>query len=157
MIDNKRRTLLKASVGAGALGLAAGAGLLIPQALLAAWPKAAFEAKDKDAALKDLLGSDTFETSDAVKIDAPPAADNSALVRLTVSTDLEDAKSITIFAAGNQRPLIASFELSEYSVPYVSMNIKMAETADVIAVVQTPAGLFGAAKNVKVTAGGCGA
>ncbi|WPL15361.1 sulfur oxidation protein SoxY [Thiorhodovibrio winogradskyi] len=154
MIDQKRRKLLKGSLG---VGLVAGAGLLSPQALLAAWPEAAFTAEDKAAAMKDLLGSETFENSDAVKIEAPPVAENSAAVRVTVSTDLEDAKSITIFAAGNQRPLIASFELPEHAVPYVSLNIKMAETADVIAVVQTPKGLFGAARMVEVTAGGCGA
>lgn len=157
MIDTKRRTLLKASLGVGATGLAVGAGLLTPQALLAAWPEAAFYSEDQLAALKELLGSDAYDTSDAIKIDAPPVAENSAAVRVSVSTDLENVESITIFAAGNQRPLIASFTLGEHAIPFVSTNIKMAETADVIAVVQTSEGLFGAARNVEVTAGGCGA
>ena len=157
MIDQKRRKLLQGSLGVGTIGMAASAGLLTPRALLAAWPEAAFMANDQAAALKDLLGSDAYESSDAIKIDAPPIAENSAAVRVTVSTDLEDVKSITIFAAGNQRPLIASFELGENAVPFVTTNIKMAETADVIAVVQTPQGLLGAARKVEVTAGGCGA
>lgn len=156
MIDAKRRTLLKGSLGAGAMSVAAGAGLLSPQALLAAWPEAAFKAKDQGGALKALFESDAVETSDAINIKAPDIAENGAVVPVTVSTDLEGVKSISVFAMGNQSPLIASFELTETSVPFVSTRIKMAETADVVAVVQTKDGLFSNAKNVKVTIGGCG-
>lgn len=156
MIDAKRRTLLKGSLGAGAVGLAASAGLLTPGALLAAWPEGAFKAKDQAEALKDLVGSDAVETSDAINIKAPDIAENGAVVPVTVSTDIEGVKSIAVFAAGNQTPLIASFDLAENSAPFVSTRIKMAKTADVVAVVQTESGLMSNAKNVKVTIGGCG-
>ncbi|MBK1629315.1 thiosulfate oxidation carrier protein SoxY [Thiohalocapsa halophila] len=156
MIDAKRRTLLKGSLGAGAVGVAVGAGLLTPRAVLANWPEAAFKAEDQSTALNDLLGSDTIEDSDKVKIKAPDIAENGAVVPVTVEGEVDGAKSISIFAAGNNTPLIASFEMSENSVPFVSTRIKMAKTADVVAVVQTPDGLLGAAKPVKVTIGGCG-
>lgn len=156
MIDTKRRTLLKGSLGAGAVSVAVGAGLLTPRAVLAAWPEAAFKAEDQSSALKDLLGSDTIEDSDKVKIKAPDIAENGAVVPVTVEGEVDTAKSISIFAAGNNTPLIAAFEMSDSSVPFVSTRIKMAKTADVVAVVQTPDGLLGAAKPVKVTIGGCG-
>lgn len=156
MIDAKRRTLLKGSLGAGAVGVAVSAGLLAPQSVLAAWPKSAFEATDKESALSDLLGSDATEASDRVKIKAPDIAENGAVVPVTVDSDIDDAKSISIMATGNSTPLIASFELGSEAVPFVSTRIKMAETADVVAVVQTPDGLLSASKAVKVTIGGCG-
>jgi sulfur-oxidizing protein SoxY len=156
MIDAKRRTLLKGTLGASAVGVAVGAGLLTPGTVLANWPKAAFEAEDTNAALNDLLGSDATESSDKVKIKAPDIAENGAVVPVTVESDVSGAKSISIMAAGNNTPLIASFELGDNAVPFVSTRIKMAETADVIAVVKTDEGLLSAAKPVKVTIGGCG-
>ncbi len=156
MIDTKRRILLKGSLGAGAVGVAVSAGLLTPQAVLAAWPEAAFNAEDQSKALTDLLGSDTIEDSDKVKIKAPDIAENGAVVPVTVEGEIENVKSISIIASGNTSPLIASFEMGENAVPFVSTRIKMAKTADVVAVVQTPDGLLGASKSVKVTIGGCG-
>jgi len=156
MIDTKRRILLKGSLGAGAIGVAVGAGLLTPRAVLAAWPEAAFKAEDQASALKDLLGTDAVEASDQVKIKAPDIAENGAVVPVTVESEVEGAKSISIIASGNNTPLIASFELGETAVPFVSTRIKMAKTADVVAVVQTADGLLSAAKPVKVTIGGCG-
>jgi sulfur-oxidizing protein SoxY len=156
MIDAKRRTLLKGSLGVSAIGVAVGAGLLTPGTVLANWPKAAFEAKETNAALKDLLGSDATESSDKVKIKAPDIAENGAVVPVTVESDVDGAKTISIMAAGNGTPLIASFELGENAIPFVSTRIKMAKTSDVIAVVQTGDALLSAAKPVKVTIGGCG-
>ncbi len=156
MIDAKRRTLLKGSLGVSAIGVAVSAGLLTPGTVLANWPKDAFAAKETDAALKDLLGSASTETSDKVKIKAPDIAENGAVVPVTVESDVEGAKSISIIASGNGTPLIASFDLGADAVPFVSTRIKMAKTADVVAVVQTDSGLLSAAKPVKVTIGGCG-
>jgi sulfur-oxidizing protein SoxY len=156
MIDAKRRVLLKGSLGASAVAVAASAGLLAPGTLLADWPEAAFKATDSAAALTDLLGSDATETSDQVTIKAPDIAENGAVVPVTVESSIEGTKSVAIIAAGNGTPLIASFDLGENAVPFVSTRIKMAKTADVIAVVQSDAGLFSAAKSVKVTIGGCG-
>ncbi|TVQ87188.1 MAG: thiosulfate oxidation carrier protein SoxY [Chromatiaceae bacterium] len=156
MIDSKRRMLLQSSLGVGALGVAVSAGLLAPRAVLASWPEEAFHATDKATALSSLLGSDATEASDAVKIKAPDIAENGAVVPVTVETETAGVKSIAIISAGNNTPLIASFDLGESAVPFVTTRIKMAQTSDVIAVVQTPDGLLSAAKEVKVTIGGCG-
>jgi sulfur-oxidizing protein SoxY len=156
MIDAKRRILLKGSLAAGTVGVAVGAGLLSPSLVLASWNEAAFHAKEKAEALKNLMGSDATETNDAIKIKAPDIAENGAVVPVTVETTMEGVKSIAIVASANQTPLIASFDLGESAVPFVSTRIKMAQTADVVAVVQTGDGLFSNAKEVKVTIGGCG-
>ena len=154
MIDAKRRTLVKGSLAAGA---AVGAGLIAPRLALAEWNAAAFQSKDIATALTGLLGSDSAEVSDRIKIKAPDIAENGAVVPVTVETDLEGVTSITLIAAKNQMPLIASFEFVDPSViPFVSTRIKMAETADVIAVVKAGGTLYKNAKNVKVTIGGCG-
>lgn len=156
MIDDKRRRLLKGSMAAGSVGVAVGAGLLMPQHVLAEWNTSAFKAKDVSTALTDLLGSDAPETSDKIKIKAPDIAENGAVVPITVETDLEGVTAIAIIASKNQTPLIASFELTETALPFVSTRIKMAETADVIAVVKAGDKLYQNTKSVKVTIGGCG-
>jgi sulfur-oxidizing protein SoxY len=156
MIDEKRRILLKGSLAAGAVGIAVGAGLLTPRAVLAAWPESAFAAKSVDEALSALLGTSTREASENVKIKAPDIAENGAVVPVTVESDVPGISSISIIAAGNQTPLIASFELGEGALGFVSTRIKMAKTAEVIAVVKAGDKVLSAAKEVKVTIGGCG-
>jgi len=156
MIDAKRRILLKGSLAAGAVGVAVGAGLLTPRVILAAWPEAAFQAKGVDAALSALLGSSSHEANDAVKIKAPDIAENGAVVPITVETDLGGLDSISIFAAGNTSPLVASFDLGDNAVGFVSTRIKMAQTSDVVAVVKAGDSVYSAVKEVKVTIGGCG-
>jgi sulfur-oxidizing protein SoxY len=156
MIDARRRILLKGSLAAGAVGVAVGAGLLTPRMVLAAWPQAAFEAKAVDAALESLLGSSSHEANDAIKIKAPDIAENGAVVPVTVETDMEGVSSVSIFAAGNTSPLVASFDIGDNAVGFVSTRIKMAKTSDVIAVVKAGDNVYSTAKEVKVTIGGCG-
>ena len=147
MITTRRMFLRAAAAGAALLAL--------PKTLLA-WPEKAFESESTDAAMKELFGSSTATASDAVTLTAPDIAENGAVVPVTVESDVEGAKSISIIASGNGTPLIASFELGDNAVPFVSTRIKMAKTSDVVAVVQTDSGLLSAAKPVKVTIGGCG-
>ena len=112
-IHTKRRVFLKGSLAAGAVGVAVGAGLLHPRSVLAAWPKEAFAAKELSASLTALLGSDKTEESADIKIKAPDIAENGAVVPVTVESDVEGAKSISIIASGNGTPLVASFQLGE--------------------------------------------
>jgi sulfur-oxidizing protein SoxY len=156
MIDAKRRVLLKGSLGVGAIGVAVSAGLLTPSVVLAEWPANAFKATDTKAALTDLLGSDATETSDKVTVKAPDIAENGAVVPVTVESSLPGVDSITIMSASNVNPMAASFSLAAGTAAYVSTRIKMAKTSDVVAVVKSGGKLYKAAKNVKVTIGGCG-
>ena len=71
---------------------------------------------------------------------APDIADNGAVVAVTVSTSLPNVSSISLFAPGNASPLVASFELGLAAVPLVSTRIRMAKSAELIAVVKQDIG-----------------
>ena len=155
MTSMKRRTFLRGSIATGAVGVAVGAGLLTPQMVLAAWPKAAFESTTVDDALTGLFGSKDHTGSDQIKIKAPDIAENGAVVPISITTDLA-ADTISIIADKNASPLAASFILGSDTEGFVSTRIKMGKTANVIAVVKSGDKLFSTGKEVKVTIGGCG-
>ncbi len=151
----KRRVFLKGSMAASAVGVAVGAGLLSPQAVLAAWPESAFHAKGLDEAVGALLGSSATEATDQIEIKAPDIAENGAVVPVTVTTTMA-AESIAIIAENNPSPLAAAFNLGPGALGDVSTRIKMGKTGDVVAVVKAGGKLYANRKSVKVTIGGCG-
>ncbi len=151
----QRRIFLRGSLAAGAAGIAASAGLLTPQSVLAAWPKGAFSATDVKSAMSAIAGGDSPEAGD-IKIKAPDIAENGAVVPITVSTKMEGVESISILASKNDTPLIANFNLGEGAEAFVSTRIKMGKTADVVALVKASGKLYSVKKEVKVTIGGCG-
>jgi len=151
----KRRVFLKGTVASGALGVAVVAGLLTPQAVLAAWPKAAFEAKKVPDAISAIMGAESTEATDKIEIKAPDIAENGAVVPITVSTDMS-VESIAVIAEKNPSPLAAAFEMGPGAQGYVSTRIKMGKTGDVVAVVKSGGKLYANRKGVKVTIGGCG-
>jgi sulfur-oxidizing protein SoxY len=152
----KRRIFLKGSLATGAIGLAVSAGLITPRMVLAAWPKAAFEAKSVDGAVDSLFGSSTLTASDKIKIKAPDIAENGAVVPISVEADLPDVESISLIAENNATPLTSSFVLGKGTQPYIATRIKMGKTGKVIAVVKAGDKLYSTGKEVKVTIGGCG-
>jgi len=152
----KRRVFLKGSLAAGTVGVAVGAGMLAPQAVMAAWPKAAFEAKTIDAALNSALGASGPAHSDDIKIKAPDIAENGAVVPVTVKSSIAGAESISIIAEKNGTPLVAIFRMGDNGIADISTRIKMGKTGDVIAVVKAGGKLYANKKSVKVTIGGCG-
>ena len=147
-IDNTRRLLLK--------GMVAAAALVAAPVWAITRNKAAFEATDPDAALKALFGDKAISESAEVSLKVPDIAENGAVVPVTVATSLAGAKTISIVVAANPNPLSASFTLLEGASPEISTRIKMGESSDVIAAVETDAGIFITRKSVKVTIGGCG-
>ncbi len=150
-----RRLFLKGTAAGSVVGVAIGAGLLAPRAVLAAWPKAAFESKKVDGAINALMGAPSTEASDKINIKAPDIAENGAVVPVTVSTDMQ-AESIAIIAEQNPSPLAAAFYMGPGAQGYVSTRIKMGKTGDVVAVVKSGGKLYANRKGVKVTIGGCG-
>ena len=156
MTSMKRRIFLKGSLATGAVGMAVGTGLLTPRVSLAAWTKAAFEAKDVAGAASALYGSSSMDKSDKIKIKAPDIAENGAVVPVSVTTSIDGVSSISLFADKNATPLTADFVLGPGTEGYVSTRIKMGKTANVIAVVKAGDKLYSSSKEVKVTIGGCG-
>lgn len=152
----KRRIFLKGSLATGAIGVAVGAGLITPRMVLAAWPKAAFDAKNVDGAMDSLFGKSTLTGSDKIKIKAPDIAENGAVVPISIETDIEGVESISLIAEKNATPLTSSFVLGKGTLAYIATRIKMGKTGNVIAVVKAGNKLYSASKEVKVTIGGCG-
>ncbi|WP_410474697.1 thiosulfate oxidation carrier protein SoxY [Guyparkeria sp. TX1] len=155
-MQTKRRVFLKGSLAASAAGLAVGAGLLSPRAVLAAeWPEAAFDSESMDNGLNELFGSSDVADSGDITVKAPDIAENGAVVPVTVESSIADSDKVAIFVSKNPTPLVASFDLSGAN-PFVSTRIRMGETDDVTGVVHAGGKLYKASKEVKVTIGGCG-
>lgn len=153
-MNQNRRTLLKGSIAASAMGIAVGAGLLTPKAVLAAWPKATFESKDTDSAINALGGNATASTK--IKLKAPDIAENGAVVPVTVTSSIDKTEAISILVSKNAQPLSATFNMGAKTHGYVSTRLKMGKTSDVIAIVKADGKLYSTTKQVKVTIGGCG-
>jgi sulfur-oxidizing protein SoxY len=134
---------------------AAGAVLVSPLRAFAA-PKAAFDATDTDVALKTLVGDKPVEASDAITFKIPDIAENGAVVPVTVSTDIEGVKSISILIEENPNPLVATFVISSDSFADISTRVKMGKSSRVQALVETQDRFLVTTKEVKVTIGGCG-
>ncbi len=137
-------------------GLLAFAGLALLPLQLFARNIAAFNATSADLALAALFGNKEFTESDQVLLKVPDIAENGAVVPVTVTSQLQGVKSITILVAENPNPLSASFRLMPGIAAEISTRIKMGKSSDVLAVVETEDGIYVSRKNVKVTIGGCG-
>ncbi len=136
-----------------ALGLA---GLFrIGNVFAAAWNKPAFESKAVADALKGIGAANMIDSKD-IAITAPDIAENGAVVPVAITSRIPNTQTISIIAEKNPFPLTASFDIANGAEPYASVRIKMGETSNVRAVVKADGKFYTAAKEVKVTVGGCG-
>ncbi len=152
----ERRTFLKGTLATSTVAIAAGAGMLNPRNVLAAWPKSAFEAKSVNDALNSLLGSSETSASGDIKIKAPDIAENGAVVPVTITSSISGIESISIVTKNNGTPLAANFNMSSNAKGFISTRIKMGKSSDVVAVIKAGGKSYTAQKNIKVTIGGCG-
>ncbi len=155
-MDQTRRNALKAGGGASLYALLAAAGMLQPDAALAAdWNQKAFEAKNlKDAF--DALGAGSRVDSIGIFMTAPEIAENGAVVPIGAVSKLPGTESIAILIAKNPTALAASFDIPLGTEPAVSTRVKMAETSDVYVLVKAQGKYYVTKKEIKVTIGGCG-
>jgi len=137
-------------------GLCAGAALVLIPLQLFARNSVAFGATAKEQTMAALFAGKPVSESDQITLKVPNIAENGAVVPVTVKTDLEGVKRISIIVVENPNPLSASFQLMPGVAADISTRIKMGASSDVIAAVETDTGVFTARKNVKVTIGGCG-
>jgi sulfur-oxidizing protein SoxY len=151
-----RRRLLKGSASAALLPLL-GSGLLIPgRALAAPWNRTAFTAHGIGDALK-AYGAQSGPESRDIVINAPEIAENGAKVEVEIISNLPDSRSIALFSDKNPMPLCAAIEFGKNAVPFCRLQVKLAETTRVRAVVKTGDGkTYIASREIKVTLGGCG-
>jgi len=148
-----RRTFIKL---AGAT-IALGAGLLKStcEAFAAAWNKAAFEAKVAAEAVKNLGASNLIDSKDVI-ITAPDIAENGAVVPIAITSKIPNTQSIAIVAEKNPFPLTSIHEIAHGAEAYISVRLKIGETSNVRAIVKADGKYYTAAKEIKVTIGGCG-
>lgn len=131
--------------------LAIGAGS-VAFATLSSLP--AFASLTDDAIAEFTGGADVGEG--AITLTAPEIAENGNTVPIEV--DAPGAVAVTLLAAGNPTPKVATFNFGPLSASRsASTRIRLATTQDVIAVAKMEDGSFQMAQaNVKVTIGGCG-
>lgn len=155
-MDLLRRTCLRGAAASALLPLL-GVGLLSPRRVLAAeWLRGAFTAKNVNDALKAYGAAGAGETRD-IAISAPEIAENGAKVEVEVASSILGTRSIALFADKNPLPLCAALELGSQVLPFARVQIKLAETTRVRAVVKTAEGKTHVAfREIKVTIGGCG-
>lgn len=156
-----RRAFLQASASGTALLVVSATGLMPRLAAAATNPLAAgdnrmpFEVTTFDEVVKALGGTGAQQSSD-ISLQAPPIAENGAVVPLVIESKLPNTKMIAIVSEKNPHALTAVFHFPEGTAAYVMTRVKIAETSNVRALVQTDKGFFYTEQLVKVTLGGCG-
>ena len=160
-MNMSRRAFLRTSASSTALLLVAATGLLPRNALAVTSPLAAgdhrkeFEATTLDEVVK-ALGGTKAERSDQIKLQAPPIAENGAVVPVMVESGLPGTQTIALVSEKNPHALSAAFNFPTGTEPFVLTRVKIAETSKLYALVKTDKGFFYTDQLVKVTLGGCG-
>ena len=150
-MQNRRETLRQSLAVAGLLGAT---GLFPKDAF--AFNRNAFDARTIADAVKAYGGAAPVESKDVV-LTAPEIAENGAVVPMTMSTTLPNAKYLLLLVEKNPNALVARFDISDAVEPSFATRAKMAQTSDVYAVAVTADNkAYFAKKEVKVTLGGCG-
>jgi sulfur-oxidizing protein SoxY len=117
---------------------------------------AAFDAKTMRDLSKALDAQAPVESSDITVI-APEIAENGALVPVGASTTLPGVRRVLLLVENNPSMLSAMFEVTDDIEANFSTRLKMGQSSRVYAVAMMADGrTLYAAKDVKVTIGGCG-
>jgi quinoprotein dehydrogenase-associated SoxYZ-like carrier len=154
-VDLERRNILGSGGKMAAFAALLGAGLLRPSALLAAWNQRAFDAMRLNDALAALGIQRPAQTKDIV-IDAPDVADNGAFVPVQIVSNIPGTETLAVFVDKNPWPHIARFHMSPGAVAFIAMQLRMKETSPVRVVAEAGGKHYVAAREVRVTVGGCG-
>jgi thiosulfate oxidation carrier complex protein SoxZ len=145
----QRRTVLKGWLALATLPLC----LVIQKVQAAAWFVQAFEAKHT-AEVMSALQAKAVPLSPNIHILAPQKAENGAVVQVEIAitqTANDQAASnqaagnistLRLLADANPTPLIASFELGKQVLPKLVTRIKLAQSGDLIALIQQTGGQF---------------
>ena len=158
-MNRKRRNLLKTGSGVTLLSLLGSAGLLVPHAAQAqtqTWNKAAFDTQNLADTMKALGGGEPAQSKDIVFFQTPDIAENGAVVPVGISSKIPKTESIAILIEKNPNMLAASFDIPAGTDPTISTRVKMGQSSNIMALVKADGKYYVAAKEVKVTLGGCG-
>jgi sulfur-oxidizing protein SoxY len=154
----QRRQALKTGGGLTLMSLVAAAGWL-PEAhaqVTNVWNKAAFDSKSMDDTMKALGGGAPTQSKDIVFFQTPDIAENGAVVPIGITSNIPKTESIAILVEKNPNMLAAVFDIPPGTDPSLSTRVKMGQSSNVIALVKADGKYYTAAKEIKVTLGGCG-
>ncbi len=145
-------------LGTGAVLLAGAAGLArVGPAGAQPWNKAAFETRGLKDTLAALGGANATESKDIQFVDPTrDIAENGDVVPIAVTSNLPKTRWIAIMVEKNPTMLSARFDIPEGTEAFISARIKMAETSEVIALVESGGEFYFAKKAIQVTQCGCG-
>ena len=130
--------------------------LLTGVAASSLFPLRSFATPDKVASRISEITNGKKVSDIDIYLDMPEIAENGNTV--PISVDAPGAVAITILAAGNPLPGVATFNFGDGAGSQsATTRIRLAGTQDVIAVAKMADGSFAAvSQTVKVTIGGCG-
>ena len=158
-MNAQRRTVLKTGGGTVLLALVAAAGWLDAADALAqaqGWNTAAFDTRNLSDTMKALGGAEPVQSKDITFFQTPDIAENGAVVPIGIASAIPNTQAIAILVEKNPNMLAAVFEIPAGTEPSLTTRIKMNQTSNVIALVRADGKYYMAAKEVKVTLGGCG-
>ena len=154
-----RREALKTTGGTTVMALLVTAGLIKPNDAFAQageWNKNAFDTKNLNDTVKALGGMTATLSKDIVFSSAPDIAENGARVPIAIVSNIPKTDSISILVEKNPNSLAATFFIPSGTEAFASTTVKMGQTSNVYAVVSADGKFYYAAKEIKVTLGGCG-
>lgn len=144
-----RRAFLRGLAGLGAVLALARPG--------AAGIAESFRADSLEAALAELTAGGELLDHPELRLELPDIAEDGGKVPVQVHAPAADIERISILVADNPLPLISVSRVPPRGEPYVSLRIRVRESSRVIALAHGRDGrIYRAARDISVTAGGCG-
>jgi sulfur-oxidizing protein SoxY len=157
-MNSRRRNFLQTGGGMTLLTMLATTGWLQPGTAEAAdaWNAAAFDTKSLDDTMKALGGTAPVPSKAITFVQTPDIAENGAVVPVGITSAIPNTQSIAILIEKNPNMLAAVFDIPAGTDPSVSTRVKMGQSSNILALVKADGKYYYAAKEVKVTLGGCG-
>ena len=128
------------------------ASLISPDVLSNTWPRDIFDAIDLNDTLSRLGAIDALQSE--VTIIAPELVEDGSTVPLSISTTLQNMRSICILAEQNKHALVAKIDLSMPVNPPLMTRIRLARSSQVIVLIEADAHFCKATRYIKVVKGG---
>jgi sulfur-oxidizing protein SoxY len=153
-MQETRRSVVRAGAALGLLAVL-GSTLFGPGRARAAWNTDAFEAKSAEAAMR-ALGITHAEESKDIVIVAEDITVNGAAVAIDIASNIPGTTRVSLFIEKNPFPYAGTFEFAAGAVPFVHLRAKIGRSTPVRVVAAAGGRFYTAAKEVKVTIGGCG-
>ena len=157
-MNSRRRNFLHTGGGMTLLTMIAATGWLTPREAAAAdgWNAAAFDTKSMDDTMKALGGGTPVPSKAITFVQTPDIAENGAVVPVGITSTIPNTQSIAILIEKNPNMLAAVFDIPTGTDPSISTRVKMGQSSNIVALVKADGKYYYAAKEVKVTLGGCG-